>query len=84
MKKVMTSQEWLVFSIELSYSMKYNESSNIWEEELMENKITHEKYGVGIIKSVEKAEMGYNVTVEFESVGEKVMLCAFNPLEEKV
>lgn len=83
MKKVMTSQEWLVFSIELSYSMKYNESSNIWEEELMENKITHEKYGVGIIKFVEKAEMGYNVTVEFESVGEKVMLCAFNPLEEK-
>ena len=50
---------------------------------LMDHTINHEKYGVGIIKSVEKTELGYNVTVEFESIGEKVLLCAFNPLEEK-
>jgi len=50
---------------------------------LMDHTITHEKYGVGIIKSVEKTELGYNVTVEFESIGEKVLLCVFNPLEEK-
>jgi len=49
----------------------------------MDHTITHEKYGVGIIKSVEKTELGYNVTVEFESIGEKVLLCVFNPLEEK-
>lgn len=48
----------------------------------MENKITHPRYGKEIIIKVEKAEVGYWLTIRFEEIGEKRMLSLVNPLNK--
>lgn len=48
----------------------------------VDNKVYHEKYGSGVITNVESADGGYNVTISFDSVGEKTLLSFVNPLEK--
>ena len=46
--------------------------------------ITHPRYGVGIITKVEKAEVGYWVTIDFDEIGEKKLMSFIDPTKEKV
>ncbi|MBQ6834318.1 MAG: hypothetical protein IJO55_07880 [Lachnospiraceae bacterium] len=51
------------------------------EYKVKSDKISHVKYGDGVIVSVEKTEEGYWVTVEFEKIGEKKLLSLVDPRE---
>ena len=46
------------------------------------DKVRHIKYGVGVVSSVEKGPRDYQVTVQFETVGQKVMYAAFAKLKK--
>ena len=46
------------------------------------DKVRHIKYGVGIVDAIEKGPRDYQVTVQFEGVGQKVMYAAFAKLKK--
>ena len=48
------------------------------------NRITHPKYGTGTILKVEKAEVGYWITIDFDEIGEKKLMSFIDPTKEMV
>ena len=46
------------------------------------DKVRHIKYGVGTVMAIEKGPRDYQVTVQFEGVGQKVMYAAFAKLKK--
>ena len=46
------------------------------------DKVRHIKYGVGIVSAIEKGPRDYQVTVQFEGAGQKVMYAAFAKLKK--
>ena len=46
------------------------------------DKVRHIKYGVGVVSAIEKGPRDYQVTVQFDGVGQKVMYAAFAKLKK--
>ena len=46
------------------------------------DKVSHIKFGVGTVKALEKGNRDYQVTVEFENYGQKILLAAFAKLKK--
>ena len=46
------------------------------------DRVRHIKYGVGMVTAIEKGPRDYQVTVEFEGAGQKVMYAAFAKLKK--
>ena len=46
------------------------------------DKVRHIKYGVGTVSAIEKGPRDYQVTVQFDGVGQKVMYAAFAKLQK--
>ena len=46
------------------------------------DKVYHIKYGVGTVSAIEKGPRDYQVTVQFDGVGQKVMYAAFAKLKK--
>jgi DNA helicase-2/ATP-dependent DNA helicase PcrA len=46
------------------------------------DRVTHLKYGVGTVKNIEQGPKDYQVTVEFDAAGQKVMYAAFAKLKK--
>ncbi len=47
------------------------------------DRVTHIKYGEGVVKALEKGPKDYKVTVDFDEAGQKVMYAAFAKLIKK-
>lgn len=48
------------------------------------NRITHTEYGTGTIRKVEKTEVGYWITIDFDEIGEKKLMSFIDPTKEMV
>ena len=46
------------------------------------DKVSHVKYGVGVVTSMEKGPKDYKVTVQFDDCGQKIMYAAFAKLKK--
>ena len=46
------------------------------------DRVTHIKYGEGVVKSLEEGPRDYKVTVEFDDCGQKIMYAAFAKLKK--
>ena len=46
------------------------------------DQVSHIKFGVGTVKALEKGNRDYQVTVEFENYGQKILLAAFAKLKK--
>jgi len=46
------------------------------------DRVRHIKYGVGIVSAIEKGPRDYQVTVQFDTAGQKVMYAAFAKLKK--
>ncbi|MCH5281589.1 MAG: UvrD-helicase domain-containing protein [Lachnospiraceae bacterium] len=46
------------------------------------DRVSHIKFGIGIVKALEKGPKDYQVTVEFEDYGQKILLAAFAKLKK--
>lgn len=47
------------------------------------DRVSHIKYGVGTVRAIEKGPRDYQVTVEFDGAGQKVMYAAFAKLKKQ-
>ena len=48
----------------------------------MGDRVSHIKYGLGTVTAIEKGPRDYQVTVQFDSAGQKVMYAAFAKLKK--
>ena len=46
------------------------------------DKVSHIKYGVGVVTSLEEGPRDYKVTVNFDDCGQKIMYAAFAKLKK--
>ena len=46
------------------------------------DRVKHIKFGEGIVKAMEKGPRDYQVTVEFENYGQKILFAAFAKLQK--
>ena len=46
------------------------------------DRVSHIKYGVGTVTSLEEGPRDYKVTVEFDDCGQKIMYAAFAKLKK--
>ena len=46
------------------------------------DRVRHIKYGQGTVKKIEKAPRDFQVTVEFDAAGDKIMFAAFAKLKK--
>ena len=46
------------------------------------DKVSHIKYGVGVVTSLEQGPRDYKVTVNFDECGQKIMYAAFAKLKK--
>ena len=46
------------------------------------DRVKHIKFGAGTVKNIEKGPKDYQVTIEFDGVGQKIMYAAFAKLKK--